>query len=106
MRESIGAAWLMIIFMTFIVLFSGYLAFSINYSKSFRVKDGIVERIQKHNGIKLYGDSIYSSSGNTLREIDNFLAEISYNARGDCVRFAEAEADTDRYQLAGVNGTA
>ena len=96
MRESIGSAWLMIIVMTFIVLFSSYLAFSINYSKSFRVKDGIVERIQKHNGIVLG-----SGNENTLKQIDEFLAEIGYNVKGDCYQFGEGDGTV----LAGVNGT-
>lgn len=95
MRESIGSAWLMIIVMTFITLFSGYLAFSINYSKSFRVKDGIVERIQKHNGL------VKTGSKSTLKEIDDFLAEIGYNAKGNCFKFCNEEGN----DFAGINGT-
>ena len=98
MKESIGAAWLMIIVMTFITVFSGYLAFSINYSKSFRVKDGIVERIQKHNGITKTGGSITT---NTLKDIDAFLNEIGYNAKGNCDKFG-GDSGTE---LAGINGT-
>ncbi len=98
MRESIGAAWLMIIVMTFITVFSGYLAFSINYSKSFRVKDGIVERIQKHNGITAKGGNIAT---NTLKDVDAFLNEIGYNAKGDCYKFG-GDSGTE---LAGVTGT-
>ena len=51
MRESIGATWLMGIVMVFIALFASFLAFSINYSKAFRVKDGIVDRIERYNGL-------------------------------------------------------
>jgi hypothetical protein len=94
MRESIGTAWIMIIVMTFITLFSGYLAFSINYSKSFRVKDGIIERIHKYNGF------VEKNGKSTLNEIDDFLAEINYNARGDCFRLCDGEGQ----DYVGVRG--
>lgn len=92
MRESIGTAWIMIIVMTFIVLFSGYLAFSINYSKSFRVKDGIIERIHKHNGI----------NNDNIKEIDEYLNQINYNAKGNCYKYCEELGDSA--QCAGFNG--
>ena len=96
MRESIGTAWIMIIVMTFIVLFSGYLAFSINYSKSFRVKDGIIERIHKHNGI----------NKDNLKEIDDFLNEINYNAKGNCKTYCtELNSNGGNALCAGVTGT-
>ena len=74
MREAIGASWIMIIVMTFIALFSGYLALSINYSKAFRVKDGIVDRIEKHSGL----------NADALSDITDLINEIGYNAKGKC----------------------
>ena len=50
MREAIGATWITGVVLAFIALFSGYLALSINYSKAFKVKDGIVDRLEKHSG--------------------------------------------------------
>ena len=95
MKESIGTAWIMIIVMTFITLFSGYLAFSINYSKSFRVKDGIIERIHKYNGF------VKEGSKYTLQDIDDFLNEINYNARGDCYKLCKDSGN----EFVGVRGT-
>lgn len=74
MREAIGATWLFGIVITFIALFSGYLAFSVNYSKAFKVKDGIVERLQKHNGL----------NKNSVNDITDFLSNIGYNSSGRC----------------------
>ena len=51
MRESIGGAWLLGIVMTFIVLFASFLAVSINYSKAFKVKNNVVDLIEKHEGM-------------------------------------------------------
>ncbi|MBR6072895.1 MAG: hypothetical protein IKP76_01060 [Bacilli bacterium] len=96
MRESIGTAWIMIIVMTFIALFSGYLAFSINYSKSFRVKDGIIERIHKHNGI----------NSDAAMEIDKYLNQINYNAKGNCKMYYDEYKDiSSSVDAAGFNGT-
>lgn len=74
MREAIGATWIMGIVITFIALFSGFLAFSINYSKAFKVKNGIVERIEKHSGL----------NEDAVKDISSFLKEIGYNATGKC----------------------
>ena len=94
MRESIGAAWIMVITMTFITLFSGFLAFSINYSKAFRVKDGIVERIRKHNGLR----------EETLTDIGGFLNQIGYKSKGDCVAYLEKEyPNNSNVKVLGVN---
>ena len=77
MREAIGASWLMVIVLTFIALFSGYLAFSINYSKDFKVKDGIIDRIEKHNG----------PNSESIADIAEFLTDIGYSSRGSCDQF-------------------
>lgn len=50
MRESIGGGWLMSIVVLFIVLFSGYLAISVNYSKAFKVKNYILSVIEQREG--------------------------------------------------------
>lgn len=74
MREAIGASWIMIIVMSFIALFSGYLALSINYSKAFRVKDGIIDRLEKHYGL----------NRDSMVDITQFINEIGYNSKGSC----------------------
>ncbi len=50
MREAIGGTWLFGIVVVFIVLFSGYLAMSVNYSKAFKVKNAIVDILEKEEG--------------------------------------------------------
>lgn len=77
MREAIGATWIMGIVIAFIALFSGYLAFSVNYSKAFKVKDGIVDRIQKHNG----------PNQAAIDDIADMMNEIGYSSTGKCSAF-------------------
>ena len=84
MRESIGGAWLLGIAVTIISLFTAYLAFSVNYSKAFKVKDGIVERIEKYEGFSETNTRSGRSSSNVVDEIQDFLNMISYNTQGKC----------------------
>lgn len=89
MREAIGASWIMIIVLTFIALFSGYLALSINYSKAFRVKDGIVDRLEKHSG----------PNTDSIEDIYNLMSEINYNSKGSC----DLLDNETRVEFIGVN---
>lgn len=91
MRESIGAGWLTTIVIAFIVLFSAFLAFSINYAKAFRVKDGIIDEIEKTEGF----------TEETMDNIRDYLSDIGYVNSGSCFNFMQAY---DEHQpVYGVN---
>ncbi len=102
MREAIGATWIMGIVIAFVALFSSYLAFSINYSKAFRVKNGIVERIEKHNGFY----ETYDEGGGlpTTVDIKNFMDEIAYGSTGDCYRVVSSKAAGSGFNSAAFYG--
>jgi len=53
MREAIGGTWIMGIVIFFIILFSSYLAISVNYSRAFKVKNEIINVIEKYQGHSL-----------------------------------------------------
>ena len=48
MREAFGGSWLLGFVALFIVLFSAYLAVSINYTKAFKAKNKIVSIIEEN----------------------------------------------------------
>lgn len=50
MRESIGGLWLFSIVITFIVLFVSFLAYSISYTRAFKVKNEIINYIERSEG--------------------------------------------------------
>lgn len=50
MREAIGGTWLLGFVVIFVVLFSGYLAVSINYTKAFKIKNKIIDIIEANEG--------------------------------------------------------
>ena len=61
MKESIGGTWLIGIVALFIVLFSAFMAYSINYTKAFRAKNGIIDLIEQNEGYTFYnGPNIYN----------------------------------------------
>lgn len=74
MRESIGGAWILGIVMTFIVLFASFLAISINYSKAFKVKNNVVDLIEKNEGM----------NSHAVSDIYGYLQSQGYILKGVC----------------------
>lgn len=68
MREAIGGTWLLGFVVLFIVLFSAYLAISINYTKAFRVKNQIINIIEENEG---FTSSIGDVTGKPLDQLEN-----------------------------------
>ncbi|NLA32492.1 MAG: hypothetical protein GX864_00885, partial [Mollicutes bacterium] len=63
MREAVGGTWLFQIAIVFIILFSGYLALSVNYSRAFKVKNEILAIIERNEGLR----------EKSVLEINNYL---------------------------------
>lgn len=74
MRESIGATWIFSICLTFIVIFTAYLAISVNYAKAFRIKNHIINMIEENEGYK----------DDSQQKISDYLVSQGYIARGEC----------------------
>ena len=70
MREAFGGSWLFGFVALFIVLFSAYLAVSINYTKAFTAKNKIVSIIEENEGFS-------TSTGNVATKTDNDLQNSS-----------------------------
>ena len=87
MREAVGSYFLTTIFIIFIVLFTGYMCLSINMNKAYKVKNEIINIIQKNNGI----------DEDSLRQIQDFMTKVGYRTTGTC---------DNRSDLAfGISGT-
>ena len=50
MRDAFGGVANLVIIVVFLVLVSGYLAFNVNYTKAFRVKNKIISTYEQYNG--------------------------------------------------------
>ena len=86
MREAIGSTWLTGIVITFIVLFSGFLSYSISYTKAFRVKNEILNIIEKNEGFGTSSNDLNNISSSSLEEDNSteaqafrFIKSIGYN---------------------------
>lgn len=78
MREAIGMQGIMYIIIVLLLLFTGFLCLSINFTSAFKVTDSIVNQINKDEGVD-------------LENIASLLSEVGYTSKGDC---CESEADS------------
>ena len=51
MKDSIGAIPSLALVFMFIIIISGYLAFSVNYSKAFKMKSKIIDVLQEEENL-------------------------------------------------------
>lgn len=73
MRDAFGGAANVLFIAIFIAIVNGYLAFTANYNKAFRIKNRIISLIEQNEG--------YDSSDEALKEkIKNEMKKIGYNA--------------------------
>ncbi len=79
MRDSLGGTVVLVIIVVFIVVALGYLAFNVNYTKAFRMKNKIISVYEDFEG-ECYDDG--SSKSNCEKAIDKFGKEIGYYSMG------------------------
>lgn len=77
MRKSIGMTWIIQFVLIFILIFSAYLALSIKYSKTFKMKNEAINIIEKYQGV----------NNTSLILIEEYLENSGYNATGECPTF-------------------
>ncbi|MBR1416211.1 MAG: hypothetical protein IJ572_00135 [Bacilli bacterium] len=91
MRQSIGGSWVFMIVVLFTLIFASYLALTINYSRSFRVKNEVLNIIEKSQGF----------TDNGVKLINNYLSQAGYKTTGTC----KVADNTIVYGAVDLNGT-
>ncbi len=81
MREGIGGTALFNIVIFFVILFTGYICISINYSKAFNVKNELVNIIKNQAGVCV-GDS--GICYNFKLQIQDYFNDVTYHSKGTC----------------------
>ena len=71
MRDSFGGAFMLNLMMIFIVIFVSFMAVALTYAKAFRVKNGIINRLEQYQFD--IGDI------DTIDLIDSYLSASVYN---------------------------
>lgn len=85
MKESVGGISLFNIVILFVLLFTGYISLSINYSKAYNIKNEILSIIRNQGGVctsdsPSSGDNCY----NFTEQITDYFKEAGYRATGNC----------------------
>ena len=77
MRDAFGGVANMVIIVLFLVIVSGYLAFNVNYTKAFRVKNKIITTFEQYEG-NCYDNTVVEGTCNG--EIKKYMDSVGYNA--------------------------
>ena len=85
MKEAVGGISLFTIVIVFVVLFTGYISLSINYSKAYNVKNELINIIKNQGGVCT---SLTPSSSNNCfnfaEQITDYFKETNYRSFGTC----------------------
>lgn len=84
MKESIGGVSLFTIVIIFIILFTGYISLSINYSKAYNVKNELIIIIKNQGGVCVDSTDPNSICSNFPDLITSFFNETNYRSKGNC----------------------
>ena len=75
MRDAFGGITNLAIIVVFLTLVSGYLAFNVNYTKAFRVKNKIISTIEQYEG-----ECKIEQSNECHKVIQSYMNSLGYNA--------------------------
>ncbi len=113
MRDAIGGAMTIQIILFFLVVINAYLAFSVNYTKAFRIKNNIVAILEQQEGFttggpeaadarieKIMLDTGYSVGKDVIDKCgttDNEYVAIHNKAGGFCLKLTKNSSDGSGY---------
>ncbi len=95
MKTGIASIWIVSLIIIFIFIFSAYIAITVDYSKSFALKNEVLNIIEKNKGMtdKVGGERKVSTvnppkemivGAGTIQTINMYLAAHNYDATGSC----------------------
>ena len=94
MKEAIGGTSLFLIVIVIMSAFAIYISLSVNWTTAYKVKDEIIFYREQNQGI----------NKNTLKDINNYLADIGYFNYGKCPQ--DRNNSWSGYNLVTSNGPA
>lgn len=85
MKEAVGGVSLFNIVIVFVLLFTGYISLSINYSKAYNVKNELITIIKNQGGVCTSNRaSVNDNCYNFAQQIQDFFKETSYRSVANC----------------------
>ena len=108
MKNAISNVWLLGLVVLFIFLFAGYLAVTINYTKTFKVKNEMLTMIEKQKGVVnistptmknsiIKSGKQVSSNIGSLQTMALYLYGSGYRTTGTCDTITEAHMTEEWY---------
>ena len=88
MRDAIGGVFSLQIILVFVILINGYLAYSVNYTRAFRVKNEIINIVEESEGFREGGtaatriSSLVKTAGYGLSSIQQQNVRNNNNVDG------------------------
>lgn len=83
MRDAMGGIFNIAFLAVFITVISGYLAFTVSYSKAFKVKNKVISTLEQYQHNNPAAQSI----------IDEYIKQIGYNTTTDTTRVTKIKGD-------------
>ena len=74
MKQTISGTWVFMLVILFTLIFAAYIALTINYSRSFKVKNEVLSMIEKNEGF----------TDNGVKIINGYLSQSGYKTLGSC----------------------
>ena len=104
MKESIGGTQIFIIVIVLVLLFTGIMAFTINRSNAFSVKDQLVSILERAGGFDMSSEIVGGvlNGDDALEEIVEALTHNSYRQTGQCPSSNGADYMVTAYQRNGT----
>ena len=69
MRDAIGQVFALKVILAFVLLINGYMAYSVNYARAFRVKNQIVDIIEQYEG---------TDNDEAMAKIADYVDDMAY----------------------------
>ena len=91
MKEAIGQTFSLEFIIIFLLLLNGYLAFNVNYTKAFRVKNEIRSIIQKNEGL----------TKEAMSDISEYMDKVNYTQSAGFTQYC---SDRGLYRCTTPNG--
>lgn len=98
MRDAIGGVLIIEIIIVFLLIINSYLAFSVNYTKAFRVKNRIISIIENYEGLTAGQQGSESAIENMMLE-NHYSIDRAYIVR--CENLDGAKKYEPIYNMAG-----
>lgn len=106
MRDAFGGAFSIKLMLIFLAIFLAFCAVALNYSKAFRVKNGIIDIIEENEGLD---NDVYVEIDNYVSNMDYYISSVGpngsnarykdCNGRGYCIYKMDSQYKGTYYKV-------